>query len=100
MKGRLLGLVCFAVLILASAGAMARGPHHHHSHHARGGSGWRASFFVGGGYPVYRPYWGPAYYPRPVYYYPAPAYRVYPGPVAVAPVAPVLAPSFSFSFGH
>lgn len=55
---------------------------------------------MGGAYPAYRPYWGPAYYARPVYYYPAPAYPVYPAPWAVAPVAPVVAPSFSFSFGH
>lgn len=102
MKGKFLGLVCFAILMLASLPAMARGPHHQPHHHGHGhrGGGWRASFSIGGAYPAYRPYWGPAYYARPVYYYPAPAYPVYPAPWAAAPVAPVVAPSFSFSFGH
>jgi hypothetical protein len=102
MKATMLGLVCLGIWLLASTPATARGPHHghHHGHGHGGGGGWRASVFVGGGYPAYRPYWGPVYYPAPAYYYPAPAYPVYPAPVAVAPVAPVVAPSFSFSFGR
>lgn len=100
MTGKLLGLVCFAAFMLASRPVLAGGPHHHYHHHGHGhgggGGGWRASFYVGGAYPAYPPYWGPVYYPRPVYYYyPAPVYPVYP-----APVAPVVAPSFSFSFGR
>lgn len=99
MKGTLLGLFCVAVLSIAAAPAWAGGPHYrHHPHY--GGSGVRANFFIGGAYPVYRPYWRPVYYPAPVYYYPPPAY-VAPAPVVVAPPPPpVVAPSFSFWFGR
>lgn len=102
MKGKLAGLALFVGLLLASAPALAGGPHHHGHYHGHGGGGWRANFFVGGVYPAYRPYWGPAYYyPRPVYYYPTPVYPVYPQPVAVVPPPPpVVAPSFSFSIGR
>lgn len=99
MKATLLGLVCLAAWLLVSVPATAGGPHHRSYHHGHGGGGWRASFFVGGAYPAYQPYWRPAYYPPPgYYYYPAPAYPVYPAPVVVAP-APVVAPSLSVSFG-